>query len=210
MEDVDINGTRTLHGPAYAEDVSSSVEAEQQILLRHLSRRRFSASFAPLLPALRFSLVRSCARSRSRSPAPVGTPRFTVADHVAVKIAVDHEGWYRLTLAQLTASGIDSGTDPRSLHLFAEGIEQPLLYTGHSSNRVSPADTIEFYGTGIDTPYSAERVLLARSRQLHRQAYLAVSGSGFRQHPSRKFPVQRSSRRPHHLFRFAAEWGGQR
>src|SRR5208337_1943354 len=35
---------------------------------------------------------------------------------------------------------------------------QPLLLTGRASGPPSPSDAIEFYGMGIDTPFSADRV----------------------------------------------------
>jgi uncharacterized repeat protein (TIGR01451 family) len=165
IEDVDINGTRTMHGPAHVEDMP----AEQ------------AASFAapvrpsPLLRELRASVAtgsafhgaRPLARRQPVEPIiPVNTPRFTVADHAAVKIAVDHEGWYHISFAQLMAAGLDSHRGLRSLHLFAEGIEQPLLLTTNLVNSAASSDGIEFYGTGIDTPFSDQRIYwLVREHQ---------------------------------------------
>jgi hypothetical protein len=89
-------------------------------------------------------------------PPGLASPRL--ADHAAVKIAVDHEGWYRVSLSQLYAAGLAPGTDPRTLHLYAEGIEQPLLLTSGTTSAPSLGPDIEFYGTGIDTPFSADRI----------------------------------------------------
>src|SRR5581483_6068570 len=47
--------------------------------------------------------------------------------------------------------------DARLLHLYAEGVEQPIRITGTSSSFGSQS-AIEFYGTAIDTPYSGDRV----------------------------------------------------
>ena len=74
-----------------------------------------------------------------------------------MKIFVDHEGWYRITQPQLVAAGLNPNSDARSLHLFAEGIEQPIRIVGAES-RLGPQAAIEFYGTGIDTPYTGQRV----------------------------------------------------
>src|SRR5208337_3597723 len=103
----------------------------------------------------------SPARPESRPVFPIpppGLPPLSVADHQAVKISVDQEGWYHVSFAQLFTAGLDRNTDSRTLHLYAEGVEQPLLLTGRASGPPSPSDAIEFYGTGIDTPFSADRV----------------------------------------------------
>jgi uncharacterized repeat protein (TIGR01451 family) len=156
IEDLDINGTRGMHGPAYVESPSAEVAAT-------LASARSSA----LLSSQRASIVPpsaanpSPARPESRPVFPIpppSLPPLSVADHQAVKISVDQEGWYHVSFAQLFAAGLDRNTDSRTLHLYAEGVEQPLLLTGHASGPPSPSDAIEFYGTGIDTPFSADRV----------------------------------------------------
>src|SRR5207247_8600100 len=75
----------------------------------------------------------------------------------AVKILADHDVWYRVTQPQLVSAGLSFSAEARSLHLFAEGVEQPIRITGASS-RFGPQAAIEFYGTAIDTPYSGQRV----------------------------------------------------
>src|SRR5207249_2100481 len=81
---------------------------------------------------------------------------FALAARPAVKILVDHEGWYRVTQPQLIAAGLNPRTDGRSLHLFAEGVEQPIRVVGDGF--FGPQSAIEFYGTAIETPYSGQRV----------------------------------------------------
>jgi uncharacterized repeat protein (TIGR01451 family) len=165
IEDLDINGTRTMHGPYYAEpsgsesSVTTSTRNASVVPIQRaqvLSQLQASASVsAAVMPA------RNTMRPVGPRPVlpiyPVNYPRFTVADHAAVKISVEQEGWYHVTFAQLYAAGLDSNIDTRSLHLYAEGVEQPMLIT-RPSGPVSPTDAIEFYGTGIDTPYSGTRV----------------------------------------------------
>jgi uncharacterized repeat protein (TIGR01451 family) len=165
IEDVDINGTRTMHGPAHVEGLSAERAASFAVPVRpspFLRELRASVATAPM-----FHGARPLARPRPIEPTiPVNTPRFTVADHAAVKIAVDHEGWYHVSFAQLIAAGLDSNSDVRSLHLLAEGVEQPLLLTTHSGNFTASSDGIEFYGTGIDTPFSDQRIYwLVRENQ---------------------------------------------
>jgi uncharacterized repeat protein (TIGR01451 family) len=160
IEDVDINGTRTLHGPAYAEVSSASQIAAQASV--HNARGQ---EVSPTLRELRPPMLRTNAAARvPKRPRPVlpvpplDRPPLQVADRAAVQIYVDHEGWYHIPFAQLFAAGLDPASDVRSLHLFAEGVEQPLLLAGGSVGMASPTDALEFYGTGIDTPFSGTRV----------------------------------------------------
>jgi hypothetical protein len=75
-----------------------------------------------------------------------------------VKISVEAEGWYQVSQSQLVAAGMNANADARFLQLFAEGVEQPMLIVGAQSGPLGASDTIEFYGTGIDTPYSGTRI----------------------------------------------------
>ncbi len=157
IEDVDINGTRTMHGPASLENASpdrtAALATSPQPQASPLLRDLHSASVNDK------SLNRPLMMPRPTPPLPPpGVPRLSVADHEAVKISVDHEGWYRISLANLVAVGLDRDTDLRSLRLYAEGVEQPLLIGNSARDSAPSADFIEFYGTGIDTPFSGDRV----------------------------------------------------
>lgn len=167
LEDVDLNGTRTDHGPAYPE--AASPDVPQSLGL--------TQSGAPLQisPALTKLAASSRATANARmfhhqkppvvSAHPVQTSFFNAADHQAVKILVNQQGWYHIPFSQLFSAGLSPDTDVQNLHLYAEGVEQPLLLISHTSGLSSASDAIEFYGTGIDTPFSADRVywLLAES-----------------------------------------------
>ena len=198
IEDVDINGTRALHGPAYLE-ISSSEQLQSQAQAQTVKALEVSPYLgqlraeAPLGGSSRRPLV----TPRPLPPVPpAGTPLFNAADHAAVQISVDQEGWYHIPFSQLFSAGLSANTDLRSLHLYAEGIEQPLLLVGHSSGIASPTDAIEFYGTGIDTPFSATRVywLVAESSPGKRILPAPASSSGATGSPSFPFTVIREDR----------------
>ena len=92
-----------------------------------------------------------------------GTPadvqaQWATASAAAARILVRSAGWYRVTQPALVAAGIDAAGDPRHLKLTVNGVEQPMLVTGESDGHFDPADAIEFYGTGVDTPYTDARV----------------------------------------------------
>ena len=158
IEDLDINGTRTMHGPVPVGSAPPDAAAT-------IAGRSAKVQTSPLLRDLHAAAAAEQGPSRplvTPQPhlpvAPPNTPRSNLANRNAVKIAVDREGWYHVSFADLTAAGFDGSADPRSLHLFAEGVEQPLLLLPGERGTARPIDAIEFYGTGIDTPFSANRI----------------------------------------------------
>jgi uncharacterized repeat protein (TIGR01451 family) len=153
LEDVDLNGTRTWHGP-----VSAQTNAPlHQVKAQPMTMAELAQASAAVPSGLgdtgnvRESVARPVITGNTQE---IG---FRLAAQPAVKILVDHEGWYRVTQPQLRAAGLAPNLDPRSLHLFAEGVEQPIRITGNGAG-FGPASAIEFYGTAIDTPYSGQRV----------------------------------------------------
>ena len=165
LEDVDLNGTRTMHGPAVPESVAENgTENDAQAAA--------PVSQALLLSKLNSSLAQGPSPvsrgSATRMPVNPGEPvtpsaaasvtSATLDEMAAVKISVSSAGWYRVTRAQLVAAGLDPNADARTLQLFAEGVEQPILILGNQSGPLGASDSIEFNGTPIDTPFSGTRV----------------------------------------------------
>jgi hypothetical protein len=94
----------------------------------------------------------------------------------AAKISIQSEGWYSITGAQLTAAGFTAG-DLRMLRLYAEGVEQPLQINSKGGS-LGATDSIAFYGTGIDTPFSGTRVYwLVNGWQPGKRITVATNGS---------------------------------
>jgi hypothetical protein len=75
----------------------------------------------------------------------------------AVKIHVRKSGWYRVTQAELVATGLDPSSDVRLLQLYADGQEVPISLSTDSA-QLGAGDTLEFYGVGLDIPTSDKRV----------------------------------------------------
>jgi uncharacterized repeat protein (TIGR01451 family) len=211
IEDVDINGTRTMHGPVYAETASSNSEPIVQArLLRQMNQvtsfGAASASAAASAPSS--TLVRVLNTPRPLIPqVAAGESPASLNGEQAVKISVTAEGWYRVTRSQLVAAGLPAGADVRTLQLYAEGVEQPMLILGHQSGALGPNDSIEFYGTGIDTPFSGTRVywLVRGSRAGKRISSVAAPGSGAGTNTSFPFTVLFQQR----LVYFAALLNGE-
>ncbi len=152
LEDVDLNGTRMPHGPVSV-DVSvapSSGAVSQPLLLTQLNRATVQPAFIGRrglhtpLPVL-------------RAPAP-GQILASLDGYAAVKISVQSEGWYQVSKAQLVTAGLDPYADVRTLQLYAEGVEQPMLILGGQAGPLGANEGIEFYGISIDTPFSDARV----------------------------------------------------
>lgn len=168
LEDVDLNGTRTMHGPVSAQGQlnaelprpatqasttqtrTTQAATTQAKTIADLARETSLAAQNAHLTHIRESVFRPLSLASRRN---IG---FQLAAQSAVKIFVDHEGWYQVTQPQLVAAGLRPNVEARSLHLFAEGVEQPIRVTG--GDEFGPQSAIEFYGTAIDTPYSGQRV----------------------------------------------------
>jgi hypothetical protein len=111
-----------------------------------------------------------------------------IAEHAAIKLSIEAEGWYRVTAAQLAAAGLPSVVNPRTLQLFGDGEEQPIVVASARPDRFDAGDAIEFYATGVDTPYTATRVYwltTGRAAGLRVGRVMAPAPVGM---PARSFP----------------------
>ena len=150
LEDVDISGARMAHGPVNADSMAQeSTPIVPAALLGQMNQMVSRGSTARPRAGTPFSLS-------STSGAPEVTSAF-LDEQAAAKISVQAEGWYVVTGAQLAAAGFEAG-DARRLQLYAEGVQQPILLSTKQSSKLGANDSIAFYGTGIDTPFSGTRV----------------------------------------------------
>jgi len=183
LEDVDINGTRTLHGPVYTEAASTEQMQAQGVAAMQVSpslsklHASATANVGSGVTHAAFRLPQPVQSQPGRPVVPTGIQLFNAADHAAVKISVDQEGWYHVPFSRLFSAGLSPNTQLSSLHLYAEGIEQPVLLIGHTSGIPSATDAIEFYGTGIDTPFSADRVYWLVAEGIGGKRILSASGT---------------------------------
>ena len=191
LEDVDVNGTRTMHGPVFANAATSTQQGDIS-----------AVSPAPMFSQLSQAQPPAASDSHPvenlpQTSGPTSNQfqmQFELAAHPAVKILVRHEGWYRVAQPDLVKAGLDPNVDPRSLGLFAEAVEQPIQITGATAGPggFGPQAAINFYGTGIDTLYSGTRVYWL----------VAGEGSGAR---IRRIAASAGSNQPPESFRFAVE-----
>ncbi|HJQ25533.1 MAG TPA: C25 family cysteine peptidase, partial [Blastocatellia bacterium] len=76
----------------------------------------------------------------------------------ALKLYVEQTGMYRVTQAELLAAGLSADVDPRTLQLYEDGRERPIIVEGEADGRLDAGDAVEFYATATDSPYTTARV----------------------------------------------------
>jgi uncharacterized repeat protein (TIGR01451 family) len=190
LEDVDVNGTRTMHGPVSPESatLTSGEIASPAPMFSRMNQMQPQADRTHASHPVENVLTEFVPLSERLQK------QFDLASHPAVKILVNHEGWHRITQPELVKAGLDPNVDPASLRLYAEAVEQPLQITGTTAGPggFGPQAAISFYGTGIDTRYSETRV------------YWLVAGE---EHgaPVRRMPVSSGSNEPPLSFPYAVE-----
>lgn len=205
LEDIDLDGTRTLHGPLvpaagdYAQaandsaqatmlselnalqpaatlsvtgypatqkqEIEDAVPAAQQVIAPtaqaapQVERRRLASKLLLLDEGLLETIVPEITSSGARLSIVQENPltrQRALASGAAVKIAVRQPGWYRVTQPELVAAGLNPNVDPSLLQLYSDGVEQAILLKGSTKN-FGADGSMEFYGTGMDTPTSDTR-----------------------------------------------------
>jgi hypothetical protein len=155
LEEIDLHGQRTWHGPIAVESakgqrLAAEPERVRSVLLKHMGRgKKASVTAVPWYGTRQAS---------EAAPTPEQLAvQWRLAAGLAWKLGVQAEGWYRVSQAELVAAGVNPKVNPRQLHLYAEGVEVPLLVTGEQDGRFDASDAIEFYGLGLDTPWTDTR-----------------------------------------------------
>ena len=150
IEDVDLNGEATWHGPfvlATSGDKQRPAPIEQSKLLAVLGETERDSK--PVEP--RATLARASSSERQfLPPIPSGG---------AVKIGIEDTGWYRVTQPELIAAGLDPALDPRRLQMLVDGRELAISVDGEGDGRLDAGDAVEFYAVAVDSPYSSSRIL---------------------------------------------------
>jgi hypothetical protein len=176
VEEVDLNGTHSMVGPAYPEppaDLSSAAlsrlvaEAEGNTGLK-TGMLSAVGRVSEGLPATGVSPSCGPVNSGSQPFQRIGTQppitpetqrkQFALAAGPAIKISVRAEGWYRITQPQLLAAGLAPDADPRFLRLYANAVEQPIIVHEHEKGNLHAQDDVKFYGYRINTTWSGTQV----------------------------------------------------
>jgi hypothetical protein len=196
LEDVDVKGKSTWHGPVTPEN--GGPEMPQGVQAALLSSLGKEASWSQGADAI----WREEGLGKGRTVFAEGDPaelmplpetmeaatvtsgnlnvQWDLAGKPSVKILVKQEGWYRVRQAELLQAGLSAGVDPRYLRLFAEGNEQPMVVYGQTDRKFDAGDWIEFYGTGLDTASTDTRVYWLVADNKIGKRVTVVKGTGGR------------------------------
>jgi hypothetical protein len=153
IEDRDLNGQSSWHGPFYPTPSSEKERPDGNRQAKTLAA--LGVDDSPSVPAE--SVAKLPGSSASFGAHKLTTTPQTPEPGASIKLAIKHEGWYRLTQPELLGAGLNKTTDPRLLQLFVDGKQQPITVNGQEDGSFDPSDSIEFYGTGIDSPFSDAR-----------------------------------------------------
>lgn len=144
VEDVDLKGVHTSHGPITPRLVSTTTTAvptDADPTLGSVGGIFTTAPGMGVIPAA--------------ATAPDSTrlaQQWALAGATNAKVVVTQPGWYAVKKSDLLAVGFDPGTNASKISVFADGIEVPIVVNAASGSKFDTNDTIEFFGLPIDTP----------------------------------------------------------
>lgn len=157
LESVDLNGKSRWHGPinSKAGDAAKTRPAASKLLTEYAvepARVAQSEWPAPLPTEARQPRFNSLGRMELDYQVlpPELDQQWAIAAQVGVKIKVNHEGWQRVSRAELLAAGLDQAASLANLQLYMGGVEQAMV--------VGADGSIEFYGQPLLTKASDTRV----------------------------------------------------
>jgi hypothetical protein len=154
LEDVDVDGTRTLHGPiAPATELSlmkSDSRAQSETLNEVQPRPTISGVKISGWPAA-FASQQSELLTPPKGSSKTALTQRDIAGTPGVKISVAESGWRRITVSELLAAGLNPKGKATQLQLYANAIEVPIKLSG-DGKLASESDYFEFYGHALDSP----------------------------------------------------------
>ena len=149
LEDRDINGQSSWHGPFHPARVAGKQQPSSVQQARTLASLSLTEANS-LQVETRGRLVSAAAASGTAKQ----VQSLIASTPGGIKLQVKREAWYRVSAQELFNAGLDPSVDPRALQLFVDGKQQAISVTGQDDGRLDPGDAVEFYGMGIDSPYS--------------------------------------------------------
>jgi len=144
LEDIDLDGTVTVHGP---------------FTVRAGAGRLKDVQLSSLLsqPSAGYSVQKQFIEPDSKAVSkPKKKPNLRLQglnetiSQSAVKFSIREEGWYRINISDLISAGLDPAFNPQFLQLFAGGEEQAVALD-------TKQGVIEFYGAGQDSLFTDAR-----------------------------------------------------
>ncbi len=150
LQDIDISGRRSWHGPI---DVGPAPASPSVATVATASDpgSHCTSNADGYTPAM---------QRRLWPVEPSGAARNipnVLAGRLAIEFGVRTEGWYQVGQPELIELGLPLETDPRTLMLFADGTLQDIRVTGEDDGSFDRDDGVEFYGLGLESPWTDVR-----------------------------------------------------
>jgi hypothetical protein len=171
LEDIDIDGTSTMHGP---------ISPTFKVFVNKFERN--SVLLNDLNGTEKPSAEKESVGERNEEVSSFNqAQQWQIAAQNAVKIHVNHDGWYQVSAAQLQSNGFDTNSNRDNWQLFVNAAQVPL--------KVNLDGAIEFFGRGADTLEAGKQVyyLINGSSAGLRVSELKAGNVG--ENPARSFPV---------------------
>jgi Peptidase family C25/SdrD B-like domain/GEVED domain len=153
IEDVDLDGTRTMHGPISPSNGAGEPDEVPDVTTEPDPTLGSAGGILTTAPGMGVKIP--------EPPAPGAAQReeqWRLAGIPAVKVIATQAGWYRVTKSQLVAAGFDPGKNAKAISVFTEGTEVPVLINSKNESSFDTDDSIEFFARGIDTIGTGGRV----------------------------------------------------
>jgi uncharacterized repeat protein (TIGR01451 family) len=187
LEDVDLHGVHTMHGPV------SPTFGDAETPVNSPALAGLGQSGTVLASPAGYGVVRDLAIGDVTKD-QTKTQR-DIANDVTLKIFVTEEGWQRVTRAAMVAAGFDPGTKSSKLSLYCAGIEQPITVNDGGDDKFDAADdSIEFYGLPMDTRSTGARTYWLRAQDNSKRVKLSKLKGGSPLTGSVSFTYQRRDR----------------
>ena len=158
VEDIGLNGVSTGHMEVAPKPGSPAILGRSTLLTElsksdgksiHITGYPQGVSPTSDLPG-DGSLVTSASGSNTRGALITKTTvsktlqnQWSIAALASVKMLINQAGWYRVSLNELYAAGLNPAANTSTLQLFVGGEEVPIKVTSQG---------VEFYAAGLDTP----------------------------------------------------------
>lgn len=173
LEDIDIEGTRTLYGPVTPLFKISLNKFEQNALL--LSDLTNSSQNS--LTQKEFVSEKAETETNALNP----SRQFEIAARGGVKISVNHDGWYKVSAADLQTNGFDVNSNRAFWQLFVGGEEVAI--------KVATDGAVEFFGRGVDTLATDRQVYYLVNGQTNGARLTEVKSGRAGENPLSSYPT---------------------
>ncbi len=167
IEDVDLNGSSTWHGPfGITSSTRQLMTRTRSALLNNLStsavreansvmQREYAAQTGTTTTVSSRTINAGRTPTKSTSITSSLQKQWQLANQNAVKIAINKTGWYKVNANDLLAAGLINNSGPFGLRMYLGGNEIPIKVNSADGLHF---DSVEFYGVALDTATTDKQI----------------------------------------------------